>query len=149
MSEQDPTAIIRAFLETQSTLALATVDSEGQPDIAPLFYVSDDQLNFYWLSAPTSRHSANLVARKRVAGTVYPSVWQWNDIVGLQVEGDAEAINDDRVREQILNLYLRKFHLPPELDAVIAASTLYRLRPGWIRYMDNSISFNYKTEINL
>ena len=149
MTEREPSELIRAFLETQSTLALATVDAEGQPYVAPLFYVADERLNLYWLSASTSRHSVNLVARKRVFATVYPSVWQWNDIVGVQIQGDAEIIPDDRIREQIMNLYLRKFQLPPEFDTLIAGSTLYCLRPGWIRWMDNSVSFNYKTEINL
>src|SRR6476620_7358910 len=103
MTEREPSELIRAFLETQSTLALATVDAEGQPYVAPLFYVADERLNLYWLSASTSRHSVNLVARKRVCATVYPSVWQWNDIVGLQIQGDAEIIPDDRIREQIMN----------------------------------------------
>jgi uncharacterized protein YhbP (UPF0306 family) len=149
MTEQDSREIIRAFLETQSTMALATVNTERLPQIAPLFFVADDQLNLYWLSAMQSRHSINLTAQQQVSATVYPSVWQWNDIVGVQIEGEAEAITDDRMREQIMNLYLRKFQLPPEFDTLIASSTLYRLRPRWIRWMDNSVEFNYKTEINL
>ena len=149
MTEQDSREIIRAFLETQSTMALATVNAERLPQIAPLFFVADDQLNLYWLSAMQSRHSINLTAQQQVSATIYPSVWQWNDIVGVQIEGQAEAISDDRMREQIMNLYLRKFQLPPEFDALIAGSTLYRLRPRWIRWMDNSVEFNYKTEISL
>jgi uncharacterized protein len=149
MTEQESIDIIRAFLETQSTLALSTVNDEGDPHVAPLFYITDDQLNFYWLSTPHSRHSLNLTAHKQVSGTVYPSVWQWNDIVGVQIEGEAEAIGDDRMREQILNLFLRKFQLPAEFDSIIASATLYKLRPTWIRWMDNSVEFNYKAEVNL
>jgi uncharacterized protein YhbP (UPF0306 family) len=149
MSEPDTRQLIRAFLETQATLALATQSANGDPQIAPVFYVSDDQLNLYWLSAPTSRHSANLVARPKVSGTVYPSVWQAADIVGVQIEGEARPIGDDRVREQILNLYLRKFQIPSEFDSIINTSTLYVLAPRWIRWMDNSVQFNYKAEIEL
>ncbi len=151
MSDQTSpnTEIIRAFLETQSTMALATVDAEGKSQVAPLFFVADDQLCLYWLSSTTSRHSVNLTARKKVSAAVYPSVWQWSDIVGVQVEGEAEAITDDRMREQILNLYLRKFQIPSDFDSLIAASILYRLRPAWIRWMDNSVEFNYKAEFTL
>jgi uncharacterized protein YhbP (UPF0306 family) len=149
MSEPDTTQIIRAFLETQSTLALATVNAQGSPQIAPLFYVSDEQLNLYWLSAPSSRHSMNLVAHPAVSAAVYPSVWQAADIVGLQIEGEARPIGDDRIREQILNLYLRKFQVPPEFDALINASTLYILTPRWLRWMDNSVEFNFKAELEL
>jgi uncharacterized protein YhbP (UPF0306 family) len=148
MSEPDTRLIIRAFLETHSTLALATQSADGSPQIAPLFYVSDDQLNLYWLSSPNSRHSVNLVARPAVSAAVYPSVWQAADIVGLQIEGEARAIGDERVREQNLNLYLRKFQIPPEFDSIINASTLYVLTPHWMRWMDNSVEFNYKAEIS-
>jgi uncharacterized protein YhbP (UPF0306 family) len=149
MTEPDTTQIIRAFLETQSTFALATIDSDGSPQIAPLFYVSDDRLNLYWLSLPSSHHSANLVRQPKVAAAIYPSVWQAADIVGVQLEGEARPIGDERIREQILILYLRKFQVPPEFDSLINSSTLYMLTPHWIRWIDNSVEFNYKAEISL
>jgi uncharacterized protein YhbP (UPF0306 family) len=141
--------IVRAFLDTQSTLALATVNAEGQPEAAPIFYVSDDRLNLYWLSATHVRHSVNLAANNRVSAAVYPAVWQWNDISGVQMEGIASMVQDERVREQILLLYLRKFQLPPTFDAAITASSLYVLRPTWIRWVDNSVKFGYKVEMEL
>lgn len=149
MSEPDDLQIIRAFLDTQSTLALATISPDRQPQVAPIFYVADERLNLYWLSSANSRHSANLVLNPKVAATVYPSVWQWNDIVGLQIEGEARPIGDERIREQILTIYLRKFQLPAEFDSIISASILYGLKPSWLRWMDNSVQFNYKVEINL
>jgi uncharacterized protein YhbP (UPF0306 family) len=145
----DTFQIVRAFLDTQSTMALATVNADGQPETAPIFYVSDDRLNLYWLSATHVRHSVNLAVNKRVSAAVYPAVWQWNDISGVQLEGTASMVQDERVREQILLLYLRKFQLPPAFDAAITASSLYMLRPTWIRWVDNSVKFGYKTEIEL
>jgi len=147
MNEPDTRQVIREFLETQSTLSLATVNTEGHPETAPVFYVSDDQFNLYWLSGTTAAHSVNLMAHGQVAGTIYPAVWQWEDIVGLQVKGEARAISDERVREQILLIYLRKFQLPPSLDAIIASSTLYVLRPSWMRWVNNSVSFGHKVEL--
>jgi uncharacterized protein len=149
MSEPDNLQLIQAFLDTQSTMALATINPDGQPQVAPIFYVADERLNLYWLSSPSSRHSINLVLNPKVAATVYPSVWQWNDIVGLQIEGEARPIGDERIREQILTIYLRKFQLPGEFDSIISASILYSLKPFWLRWMDNSVQFNYKAEINL
>ncbi len=149
MSEPDNLQIIQAFLDTQSTLSLATTSPDGSPQAAPIFYVADERLNLYWLSSPSSRHSTNLVRNSKVAATIYPSVWQWNEIVGLQIEGEARPIGDERIREQILTIYLRKFQLPAELDSIISASTLYMLKPIWLRWMDNSVQFNYKTEIDL
>jgi uncharacterized protein YhbP (UPF0306 family) len=149
MSEIDVRQVVQGFLQTQSTLALATTREDGQPESAPLFYVNDDLLNLYWLSSPSSRHSLNLGLRPAVSATIYAPVWNWADIVGVQIEGLASAITDDRIREEILNLYLRKFQLPSELDKAITASTLYMLTPIWIRWVDNSVQFGYKTELNL
>jgi uncharacterized protein YhbP (UPF0306 family) len=149
MSESNLRETIRAFIEAHSTLALATVNADGQPEIAPLFYVSDDRLNLYWLSATHVRHSTNLKTHPRVAATIYPAVWEWKDIIGAQIEGEAGAITDERIREQIMRRYLRKFKLPPEFDAAITASTLYGLRPRWIRWVDNSVRFGYKVELDL
>jgi len=142
-------SIIFSFLNAQSTLSLATVDEFGKPQVAPVFYISDDALNLYWLSSADSRHSVNLTSRQVVAATIYPNIWQWKDIRGLQIEGTAEAVQDDRVREQVLTLYLRKFTLPPDLDSQIAASTLYILTPAWIRWSDNGVRFGFRIEATL
>jgi len=149
MSEADIRQVIQEFLETQSTLSLATVSAEGHPETAPVFYVSDDQFNLYWLSGTSVSHSVNLSAHPQVSGNIYPAVWQWEDIVGLQIKGEAQAVSDERVREQILLIYLRKFQLPPSLDAIIAGSTLYVLRPSWMRWVNNSVAFGHKIELDL
>lgn len=140
---------VRAFLETQSTLALATVDEAGNPQAAPLFYVSDDDLNLYWLSSPTSRHSLNLAANKQVAATIYPAVWEWTEIRGLQIEGEAGIVRNNAHREAILTRYRHKFNLTPDLNTIIEQSTLYSLRPTWVRWLDNGVSFGFKAEITL
>lgn len=145
----DTREVIQAFLESQSTLALATVNASAQAEATPLFYVSDEALNLYWLSSETSRHSVNLAARPHVAATIYPAVWNWNDIRGVQIEGEAQAVRDEFVRDRVLQRYLAKFLLPASFDAQIAATRLYILTPSWIRWLDNSVQFGYKTEINI
>ena len=140
---------VRAFLREHSTLALATVNPRGQPEVAPLFYLSDDALNLYWLSSPKSRHSVNLVSHPQVAATIYPAVWGWQEIRGIQIEGIAAAIDDIDEREALLASYRTKFNIPPELDTQITASTLYRLAPAWIRWLDNGVRMGYKAESRL
>jgi uncharacterized protein len=141
--------IIHHFLGAQSTLALATVNTDGQPEVAPVFYVHDEALNLYWLSSTKVRHSLNLVAHPMVAGTIYPQVWEWQQIAGLQLEGRAAAILDASQREAILRLYQDKFLLPESFAAPILASTLYQLRPRWLRWIDNGVSFGHKVVLEL
>ncbi|NWG16474.1 MAG: pyridoxamine 5'-phosphate oxidase family protein [Chloroflexi bacterium] len=143
----DTQAAIRAFLEGQSTLALATSNDRGQAEVAPVFYVSDEAFNLYWLSSPDSRHSLNLAARPRAAATIYPAVWDWQDIRGLQIEGEAAVVTE--MRALILARYRAKFVLPAAFEAQINASGLYVLKPDWIRWLDNGVRFGYKTELRL
>jgi uncharacterized protein len=136
---------VRAFLREHSTLALATVNAGGQPEVAPLFYLSVS-LTLYWLSSPKSRHSVNLSVHPQVAATIYPAVWGWQDIRGVQIEGFATTIDDADERNALLTSYRAKFNIPSELDAQITTSTLYRLNPTWIRWLDNSVRMGYKAE---
>jgi uncharacterized protein YhbP (UPF0306 family) len=138
---------IHAFLAGHSTLALATVNADSTPQIAPLFYVSDDDFSLYWLSSLRSRHSLNISARAHAAATIYPAIWGWQEIKGVQLEGRAVVISDDELRQRMLVRYRDKFRLPSSFDAQIAASTLYKLTPRWLRWLDNDRSFGYKAEV--
>ena len=81
--------------------------------------------------------------------TIYPDLWDWAEIRGLQIEGQAAAVTDSPLRDRVLRQYRRKFPLPVSLDSRIASSTLYRLTPHWMRWLDNRVSFSYKREFSL
>ena len=127
---------VRALLERENTLVLATAADDGTPIATPLFYYSDGEGNLYWLSSPDSRHSRNLSARPRVAVAVFAQVTDWKEIRGVQMEGAAEAV-DSATRAAILDPYRRRFALGPELDEVIGRSAMYVFRPAWWRYIDS------------
>jgi uncharacterized protein YhbP (UPF0306 family) len=137
---------IHYFLESHSTMALATSGANGYPQVTPLFFVADDRLHLYWLSSPGSRHSLNVAERPRAAATVYPDVWDWKAIRGVQVEGLVSIIHDSEVRTPILARYRTKFPLPAMFDAQIAGNLLYMLRPIWMRWVDNSVRFGHREE---
>lgn len=141
------TQAVAAFLEAQSTLALATIGPDGRPQTAPVFYVSDAGWRFYWLSSPDSRHSRNLARHPDVAASIYPAVWRPEEIRGLQIEGVARALHDPGWREDIVARYVEKFALPPEFQAEVERQTLYLLEPRWMRWLDNSVRFGYKAQL--
>jgi len=122
---------VRAVIERETTLVLATTAGDGAAIATPLFYYPDADLNLYWLSSPDSRHSRNLSERPRVATAIYSPVTDWKEIRGVQMEGLASATSDSN----ILAAYRRRFSLGPELDAIIAHSTMYVFRPSWCRYV--------------
>jgi uncharacterized protein YhbP (UPF0306 family) len=142
---------LRVFLAGQSTLALGTAGlSDGRPQVAPLFFASDDDLNLYWISDPESRHSANLEDWNDAAAAIYVHTWEWAGIKGVQIEGETMAVSDGAERQRALALYRAKFPFVNEKFAdLIAQSVVYVLRPRWIRWLDNERHFGYKQEFSL
>ncbi len=141
-------AALRALLEAENTLVLATVSDSGEPVATPLFYICGADMSLYWLSSPDSRHSRNLSVRPRVSATVFAHVHRWKDIRGLQMNGNA-GVAGLEAREAILDAYRRRFELGNDTESAIARSTLYLFRPEWARYMDNSHGFGFREELRL
>lgn len=143
--------MLREFLAGQSTLALATVGVEdGRPQVAALFFASDDDFNLYWISDAHSRHSLNLADWGDVAAVVYVDTWDWTGIKGVQIEGYAEPISEGGERQRALALYRAKFPFVTDKFAdLIAESAIYVLRPRWLRWLDNTRHFGYTQEFQL
>jgi uncharacterized protein len=134
------------ILREETTLALATAGPSGSPAVAPVFFVADDDGALCWLSARDSAHSVNVEATGRAAGAIWPRAASWEEIRGVQVEGDACRVDDPVERGRLLALYLAKFPLPAELGPALAASALYALRPSWLRLVDNRVAFSHREE---
>jgi uncharacterized protein len=147
----DMRPVLQEFLAQQATLALGTVgDEDGRPQVAPLFFASDDDFNLYWVSSPDSRHSTNIADWNDVAAAVYSPTWQWQQIKGVQFEGDALPVVDDDERAHALALYRDKFpFVNDKFAALLADSVIYVLRPRWMRWVDNERRFGYKQEFSL
>jgi len=139
------------FLGRQSTLVLGTAGlRDGRPQVAPLFFASDDALNLYWVSGPDSRHSRNLEDWSDVAAAICVHTWDWAGIKGVQIEGTAMPVTDDEERQRALALYSAKFPFVNEqFSDLIANSVFYVLRPRWLRWIDNERCFGYQQEFTL
>lgn len=147
----DVRAALSEFLGQHSTLALSTAGLyDGRPQVAPLFFVSDEALNLYWISDPDSRHSRNIADWSDVAAAVYAHPWDWQSIKGVQIEGTAMPVTEDDERQHALALYCAKFPFASDKFAdLIAQSVFYVLRPRWLRWIDNERRFGYKQEFVL
>ena len=140
---------IAALLREESTLALATIDEQGQACVAPLFYIADEELTLFWLSSQTSLHSENLKRVPRAAATVYRQTENWKDIRGVQLRGSVTVIAEPRRRRALIKRYCERFQLGVLFKAAISQCSLDALRPVFFRYIDNSRVFGHKFEITL
>jgi uncharacterized protein YhbP (UPF0306 family) len=142
-------AEVAAFLKKHTTLTIATVDREAWPQAASVFYTSDEALNVYWVSGEKSRHSQNLERVSRIAVTIHNETWDWRDIHGVQIEGQARRVIDPDETDRAWALFRDKFPFTAEFTDQIARSSFYVLKPQWLRHIDNSKYFGHREEFTL
>lgn len=139
------------YLSSHNVLTLGTVGVDG-PWSAAVFYVNR-RFTFYFLSAATTRHAANIAENPSVAGTVHEDYSDWTKIKGVQLEGRAAVIHG-RERAAAMALYASKFafagrQAPGEIVAALKRVQWYRLEPERLYMIDNSIGFGHRDEISL
>jgi hypothetical protein len=150
---------IRHFIQSHFTLTLATADGD-QPWAAALYYVSDADLNLYFISDPATRHVRDGLRTGKVAVAIHGAHQPWAAIRGIQIQGRLEAIvRTDRPRVEAL--YLGRFtdvgmlvRTPGDatqfrIAEKFASSDFYRITPLRLRYIDNTRGFGRPEEIDL
>lgn len=131
-----------------STMTLATCGLNGEPHAAPVYFVSDE-LKLYFFSDANSRHSRDLQQNPLAAVAIYPEVWGWRSIRGLQMHGRAEPIPLGEEWQLAWENYQRKFPFVRYLRAVVARNVLYGFQPSWLRWIDNRFGLGHKQEWHL
>jgi uncharacterized protein YhbP (UPF0306 family) len=95
--DRGSSAWVRALIERNTVVVLATTDGD-QPWIAPLEYMTDEDLNLYFFSSTEARHVRHLEANSAVAATVFdhkqPIVTATTnaDLNGVQMECTATRV---------------------------------------------------------
>ena len=150
----------RAYLLAHNTVSLATLDADGRPRAATVFYVNLD-LTLYFLSEPKTRHVQNSLANPAVAATVNEDYRDWPQIKGIQLEGSCEEVRGKRELARALAAYLKKYPFvarflsPGQLLRGMAVGgrsldvRFYRVRPSRMLYLDNERGFSNLQEVPL
>ncbi|MBT6074935.1 MAG: hypothetical protein HOH08_08300 [Gammaproteobacteria bacterium] len=148
---------VKLLLTSHNTISIASTQ-EKKVSAASVFYVSDTNLNIYFLSFDKSTHSKNIFKNRNIAATINKDVEDWSDIKGLQIKGYSEKL-DMHQREEVLNRYKRKFKY---LDQIINAPknsneqkiaeqfqtiSVFVFTPIFLRLIDNSLGFGKKMEL--
>ena len=97
MSETDQ-EFLRSLIKRNRYLSLATTDGTD-PWVAPLEYISDEQLNLYYFSPEDAAHSHHIGDHQTVAVTIYDATQpeyepaQVMRIAGIQAVAKAERLS--------------------------------------------------------
>ncbi len=140
------------YVAAHNVMTLATDGPEGLW-AAALFYVSEG-FTFWFLSAPTTRHSRNIAARPAVAGTIQEDYDDWRDIRGVQFEGVASRI-DGRARRDAIARYREKFPViggaagaSLEIARALGKVDWYVVETDRVFFIDNSLGLGHRDEID-
>jgi PPOX class probable F420-dependent enzyme len=104
---------IRAFLEEQRILQVATIDHDGWPHLVAMWYVLIDDQVVFWTYAK-SQKAVNLRRDDRLTCLVEAGV-RYDELRGVQIKGRA-IINDDRETVQRVGEAIYERYTGGQLD---------------------------------
>lgn len=122
-------------------MQLATA-ANNRPYLCTLHYYSDNNLNFYWCSLLTRRHSKEIEQNKQVSSyvLVHENTPNEDYVIGITILGTAELIGAD-IDPKIVSSYNEKLDKDPDFvkDVISGKSPhkFYRLKPQQIVLFDN------------
>ena len=150
--QADPTKEPLTYLQHHHVMTLATHGAEG-PWAAAVFYVNDGT-DLYFLSAPTTRHARNIEADPRVAATVNEDYSNWQEIQGIQLEGEAVRLGvPDSVHAAAIFAKKFAFTVLGRMERAIATAmnkvAWYRLRPSKLYFIDNSRGLGCREQLDI
>jgi hypothetical protein len=90
-------AMAREVLDEQRYVVLGTIDADGRPRLSPVYFTAHRYTDLYWVSDPSTHHSANLARDDRVAGVVYDSTLAPGLGRAVYVDGRAREIPADEL----------------------------------------------------
>lgn len=131
--------LVNKFLDECHVMQLATVAGD-QPWICTVYYVYDDEHNFYWASLPTRRHSHEIAANPKVAAAIKVKGVISEKVIGIQIEGGAVMLEPPLIDRSIVEKYATKFKRDEQwIDDFVSGNTehrLYKLTPDSIVLFD-------------
>jgi uncharacterized protein YhbP (UPF0306 family) len=90
----DLRSLIADYLQNTKLMQLATANSDAQPWVCSVWFAFDDDLNLYWFSRGSRRHSKEVAANDKVAGAVVTPQAPSGAPRGLQFQGLAAKVTD-------------------------------------------------------
>jgi uncharacterized protein YhbP (UPF0306 family) len=106
----DVEKIVREFIEKTVHMSLAT-SADNKPWVCEVHFAYDDDLNLYWRSKKSRRHSQELLANPNVAGNIVQQFNTGDSVVGIYFEGTAEELSDVDAEHPAFRAFKSRFGL--------------------------------------
>ncbi len=148
---------VKNLILNNQTMTLATA-SKNQAWAAPVFYVNKGAC-FYFFSNPNSRHIGEALASGQAACSIYAQDDSWQNLMGLQMSGKILIVPGGMEASKAILAYVIKFPFVKTFFSSIRDiglndfssklhAKLYSFTPESIFFMNNSVQFGFREEIN-
>lgn len=136
---------ISSFLSRGFFACLATASESCEPDICTITYAQDEQLNLYFKSKTSRRHSVNIASQTRCAVAVYDPESTYLKKSGVQLLGRARRITDAQSMKRAVDTYSARFGSAgarlPDVDELLRPdilNTMFIFEPTAAKFLHES-----------
>lgn len=132
MDQQDLVAIARSIIDSIVYMVLGTADEAGRPWVSPVYFASERDREFYWMSSPEVRHSRNILVRPQISIVIFDSRVSIGMGQAVYISAIAEELTGPEF-DRGIEIYNGRFSNPVERGVRtitaedVRAPALYRL----------------------
>ncbi|MEK7559061.1 MAG: pyridoxamine 5'-phosphate oxidase family protein [Patescibacteria group bacterium] len=124
--------LIEKYLKEAKLMQLST-SVDNQPWTCSVWFASDENLNIYWFSSTTRRHSKEVIKNPKVSAVIVMPQTPKDDPRGLQLEGDAKLLTDGQDIKKARSFYEGRIFPKKIIDKFISSKEsphrFYKIKP--------------------
>jgi predicted pyridoxine 5'-phosphate oxidase superfamily flavin-nucleotide-binding protein len=95
---------VKTLFQSIRYATISTIDKDGKPWAAPVWYVSDIDNTIYWWSPLDAQHSKNIAHNPDIYITIFDSTAPEGDGFGLYLQAEARITTDNEL-DLAISLY--------------------------------------------
>lgn len=123
----------------ESTLMQVATSAKDQPWACSVYFAFDSDFNLYWISSPKRRHSQEIVANEKVAGTIVLPHTPGDDVRGISFQGVATELKGKAALSALM-IYAKRLGMSLLRVKKIVANkdghVCYKIKPNLIVLFD-------------
>lgn len=108
----DVKQLITDYLQEARLMQVATA-KDNQPWVCTVHFAYDEHFNLYWISLPSTRHSQEIMANEKVAGTIVLPHIPGQKPRGIQFQGIAQKAEGDAM-QKAMDVYAARMGMNDE-----------------------------------
>lgn len=128
----DVKSLIKGYLQEAKLMQLAT-SIDNQPWICSVWFAADEDLNIYWFSSTTRRHSEEITKNPKVGAAIVLPHTPDDPPRGIQLEGTAEMLTKQEDIDKAISLYTNRIFSQEKIKEFMEYAErphkFYRIKP--------------------